>query len=139
MKRICYKVLAIMCVIGCLCVNVGARDVLSDATIIPIEETSQIARATNSFEINLKANGTASGDKNFTMAAGESVRIYATYAPSNASVDFGLIDSNGDFHYVNTKSGSIDTTFEIAENGTYTLGLRNHSGSAVKISGFVKY
>lgn len=75
----------------------------------------------------------------FSMEAGETVRIRGIYSPEDASMDFGLIDSAGVFHYVNVKDGSIDQTFKISESGTYRLGIRNNSGKTVTVSGFVRY
>lgn len=73
------------------------------------------------------------------MEAGETVRIYATYSPDNASVDFGLIDPDGIFHYINVTNGTIDKTIVIEERGNYTLAIRNNSGETIQVSGFVKY
>ena len=73
------------------------------------------------------------------VEAGETVRIYATYSPDDASVDIGLIDPDGIFHYFNVTDGTIDKTIEIAESGNYRLAVKNNSSKTVKISGFVKY
>jgi hypothetical protein len=73
------------------------------------------------------------------MSAGETVRIRANYSPENASLDFGLVDSNEKFHYINVTTGSIDKTIEIPENGDYTLAIRNNSSKSVKVTGDVRY
>ncbi len=57
------------------------------------------------------------------MEAGETVRIRGIYSPEDASMDFGLIDSAGVFHYVNVKDGSIDQTFKISESVLIDLEL----------------
>lgn len=57
----------------------------------------------------------------------------------NASVDFGLVDSDGVFHYFNITDGSIDETIQVDESGKYTLQIRNNSNGEVKVSGFVNY
>lgn len=87
----------------------------------------------------IKANGTVVADTSFTMSAGETVRIRANYSPENASLDFGLVDSNEKFHYINVTTGSIDKTIEIPENGSYTLVIRNNSSKSVKVTGIVTY
>ena len=75
-----------------------------------------------------------------TMAkTGETVTIRATYTPANSSLDFGLLDENNAFHYLNTTTGRIDKTFKIEENGNYTVVIRNNSNTSVKITGFVEY
>ncbi len=71
--------------------------------------------------------------------AGETVTIKASYAPFDASVDFGLVDSDGVFHYINITIGSIDETIQINKSGKYTLQVRNNSDGEVKVSGFVNY
>ena len=73
------------------------------------------------------------------MAAGESVTINASYLPKTASVDFGLVDSDGIFHFVNVTGGSIDKTIRIKESGNYTFAVRNNSSSTIEVSGFVNY
>ena len=73
------------------------------------------------------------------IKAGETVRIRANYSPENASLDFGLVDSNEKFHYINVTTGSIDKTIEIPENGDYTLAIRNNSSKSVKVTGDVRY
>lgn len=95
--------------------------------------------ASGSFNMSVSPNGRSQADKTFPLEAGETVRIYATYSPDDASVDFGLIDPNGIFHYFNVTDGTIDKTIEIAERGNYRLAVNNNSGKTVKISGFVKY
>ena len=73
------------------------------------------------------------------MSAGETVRIRANYSPENASVDLGLVDSDGVYHYVNVTTGSIDKTIEVPENGSYTLMIRNKSSKSVVVTGIVGY
>ena len=89
--------------------------------------------------MSVSPNGKSQADKTFPLEAGETVRIYATYSPDDASVDFGLIDPDGIFHYFNVTDGTIDKTIEIAERGNYRLAVKNNSSKTVKISGFVKY
>lgn len=106
-----------------------------------IEITQGTMRATKTFEVTVSAHGNANANAkdSFSMEAGETVRIRGIYSPEDASMDFGLIDSAGVFHYVNVKDGSIDQTFKISESGTYRLGIRNNSGKTVTVSGFVRY
>lgn len=96
-------------------------------------------RATNTFTVEIKAYDNANAKTAFPMEAGETVRIWGTYTPADASVDFGLIDESGIFHFLNTKTGVFDATFEISVRGQYRLGMRNNSNNAVKISGFIRY
>lgn len=100
---------------------------------------TSISRASGSFNVSVAANARAKGDTDFPLEAGETVRIYATYSPESASVDFGLVDPDGVFHYVTAENGSVDTTFEIPESGNYRLGIKNNSGYTVTVAGFVKY
>ena len=54
-------------------------------------------------------------------------------------MDFGLLDSDGVYHYINVTTGSIDKTIEVPENGSYTLVIRNNSSKSVKVTGIVRY
>ena len=125
--------------IGCLCTGTGAVD---ESNVVSKEyETTgtAIIRATRNLDWTIKANGTVVADTSFTMSAGETVWIRANYSPENASLDFGLVDSNEKFHYINVTTGSIDKTIEIPENGDYTLAIRNNSSKSVKVTGVVRY
>lgn len=73
------------------------------------------------------------------MSAGETITINATYMPTTADVDFGLIDKNGVFHYLKGENGAFNQEIEIPENGTYTFAVRNNSNVSVDVTGFVKY
>lgn len=76
---------------------------------IPLKRPgTAITRATGNLDWTIEANGTVLADTSFTMSAGETVRIRANYSPENASLDFGLVDSNEKFHYINVTTGSID-------------------------------
>ncbi len=128
-------------VVCCLCMNAGAAVV--ESTYPPYNkdsvEMAAILRASSSFNVSVKPYARAKGDTDFPLEAGETVRIYATYSPDSASLDFGLVDPDGVFHYVNAKNGNVDTTFEVPESGNYRLGIKNNSGQTTKVSGFVKY
>jgi len=131
MRRLLCMVLTGAVMIGCLCTGTGAVDE-SNVVSYSFETTgTAITRATGNLDWTIEANG--------TMSAGETVRIRANYSPENASLDFGLVDSNEKFHYINVTTGSIDKTIEIPENGDYTLAIRNNSSKSVKVTGDVRY
>lgn len=141
MYKVFRKVMAVVAVVCCLCMNAGATG--SELIAIPYDdakvESAAILRASGSFNVSVNPYARAKGDTDFPLEAGETVRIYATYSPDSASVDFGLVDPDGVFHYVRAENGSVDTTFEVPESGNYRLGIKNNSGQTVKVSGFVRY
>lgn len=96
-------------------------------------------RATGSFNLTVPANTKAFAGNGFSMSAGETVTINASYAPSDASVDFGIVDDAGNFYYFNTTEGSINKTIQVTKSGNYTVQIRNNSSGEVKVSGFVNY
>ena len=101
MRRLLCMVLTGAVMIGCLCTGTGAVD---ESNVVSKEyETTgtAIIRATRNLDWTIKANGTVVADTSFTMSAGETVWIRANYSPENASLDFGLVDSNEKFHYIN--------------------------------------
>ncbi|MDY3690808.1 MAG: hypothetical protein SO072_02425 [Dysosmobacter sp.] len=133
--------LVLACVISICCLNVDAvaTGLPSEGGIIEIEQGIMRASKTFNVEVSAYGNANANAKDAFSMEAGETVRFRATYSPEDASVDFGLIDSDGIFHYVNVTDGSIDQTIKITEADNYRLGIRNNSGSVVKVTGFVRY
>lgn len=61
------------------------------------------------------------------------------YTPASASMDFGLIDSDGTFYPVRANNGSINQTIRIDLRGNYTFAIRNNSSYTVNVFGFVNY
>lgn len=138
MRKILCMVLACVNLMGCLCIYAGAID-----TDLVVSENRAadtiIMRASGSFNMSVNPYRTTAADADFPLAAGETVRIRANYTPEDTSVDFGLIDSDDIFHYVNVKTGSIDKTIKVPENGNYTFAVRNNSGKTIRVSGIVNY
>ena len=80
-----------------------------------------------------------SGTTSFSLEAGETITINASYSPASASVDFGYLDPDGRFHFVNVTGGGVNYTFEVEERGSYTLAIRNNSSQTVSVSGTINY
>lgn len=139
MRKIVCMALVCMVFMGNFCISATA----AGEVIRPPEDKwngpSVGIMASGSFNMSVSPNGKSQADKTFPLEAGETVRIYATYSPDDASVDVGLIDPDGIFHYFNVTDGTIDKTIEIAESGNYRLAVKNNSSKTVKFSGFVKY
>lgn len=105
----------------------------------PVPTSAVTPYASNSFTVNISVKTELSSDSSFSLSAGDKVTIQASYAPTSASVDFGLVGPNGTYYYFRATGGSINKTMEIPENGSYTLKIRNNSNTSVKVTGFVKY
>lgn len=136
-RMICASFVCVLAV-GTLTIPASAKETVS---IYPKKFTinQAIPVATNSFSMCIPANTKSLANSSFSLMAGETVTIKASYAPFDASVDFGLVDSDGVFHYINITIGSIDETIQINKSGKYTLQVRNNSDGEVKVSGFVNY
>lgn len=136
-RMICASFVCVLAV-GTLTIPASAKETVS---IYPKKFTinQAIPVATNSFSMSIPANTKSLANSSFSLMAGETVTIKASYAPFDASVDFGLVDSDGVFHYINITIGSIDKTIQINKSGKYTLQVRNNSDGEVKVSGFVNY
>lgn len=138
MRKRIQAIIACVSIITCFCIPTGAaQSMFSPGDHAAIE--SLVLRASGSFDMTIKAYGSSMADTAFPLESGESVRIYATYSPDDANLDFGLVDSDGIFHYVGANNGIIDKTIIINERGNYTLAIRNNSGQSVHVVGFVKY
>lgn len=138
LKRTACTVLCCVLIIGSILAPVGAAE--KDHVRFTISEDSFVTPlATGSFNMAVAPHSTVAADSSFSLAVGETVTIRAYYTPTSASVDFGLVDSAGTFYYFNTTNGNIDKTMRISKNDRYTLRIRNNSGSAIQVSGFVNY
>ena len=122
-----------------ICINAGAIGT-KNISVEGFEQSTIISvLATGSFNLSVAAYGKSEGNKSFPLEAGESVKISAVYTPENASMDFGLVDPDGVFHYFNVTNGSVNKTIRVNKNGNYIFAVRNNSEQTVKVSGFVKY
>lgn len=137
-KRIICMVLACVAIVGAVSVPASAAEIeitalenFTDKLIAPF--------ATRSFNMSIPAKSKVIVNSSFPLAAWETVTIKASYSPFSASVDFGLVDSQGTFYYFNVTDGSVDKTIQVEESGDYTLQIRNNSNVEVKVSGFVNY
>ena len=97
------------------------------------------SRATETYYIKISANTLSKASSSFSMSAGETITIDATYSPSTAKLDVGLIASDGSFHYFTATGGRISKTIEMTEAGTYTLAFQNNASYKVTVSGSVNY
>ena len=116
-----------------------SAEAIDTSATVERETIDSVMRASGSFNMTIDAYGKRKSDITLPMEARETVRIYATYSPDDVSVDFGLIDSDGIYHYINVTNGIIDETIVIEERGNYTLAIRNNSVEKIQVSGFVKY
>lgn len=137
-KRIICMVLACVAIVGAVSVPASAAEIeitalenFTDKLIAPF--------ATRSFNMSIPAKSKVIANSSFPLATWETVTIKASYSPFSASVDFGLVDSQGTFYYFNVTDGSVDKTIQVEESGDYTLQIRNNSNVEVKVSGFVNY
>lgn len=133
--------MAVVCVflISVLCISADATGTMK-ISIDDFKQDSGISvLATGSFNMSVAPYGKSEANKALPLAAGETVNISAVYAPEDSSMDFGLVDPDGVFHYFTVTSGSIDKTIRVSESGNYKFAIRNNSGVTVKVSGIINY
>ena len=128
MKRYLCLLFACIAIFSCIPAQAVAADNGEQATEIADE-----------FDFEISAKSMRKASTSFPMEYGETVTITASYSPASASVDFGLIDSDGLFYPVRGSNGSINQTIRIDLRGTYTFAVRNNSSYKVSVSGFVNY
>ena len=131
-KTICMLAVCMM-ILGSFVLSVNAAET-ADASGSKIN-----VRSTGAFNMNVPANSYVSADTSIYLIGGDLFRITASYAPASASVDFGLVDEDGEFYYINVTNGSIDKTIQIQESGNYTFQVRNNANYEISVSGYVNY
>ena len=127
-RTLCF-VVAISIVFGCVGM-VAAEDV---------PKVAAVERATGSFKTTVKPGVIAKRTTKLPLEAGEEVTIKATYSPYSVSVDVGLIDSDGIFHFITVSDGIIDEKIAVTERGNYTFAIRNNGSVDIEVSGYVNY
>lgn len=113
MQRVLIRGLLSAALIVSLSLPVGAAENSVTTGTVSIQGIERIeARATVSFDLTVKSGFTSIANQAFPMEAGETVTIKAAYTPMDASVDVGLVDSDGAFHYFNVKMGVLTRLLE---------------------------
>lgn len=133
LKKCTCFLLACATVFGCLFTPVATAEVVEQKVAIAER------RASGKFDFDIPAKTLMKASSSFPMEYGETVTITASYSPASASMDFGLIDSEGTFYPVRASDGSINQTIRIDLRGNYTFAVRNNSSYTVNVSGFVNY
>lgn len=132
-KRIVGVVLALAVVFSCFTVPAFAQESLRE------EPITLERRASGRFSITVKAGGVRKADTSFPLEKGDTVRIKASYAPADSTVNFGLTGPDNQFYYIPVSTGAIDETIEVNQHGYYTLTIENTSDSDVTVNGYVNY
>ena len=132
-KRIVGVVLALAVVFSCFTVPAFAQENLRE------EPLTLERRASGRFSITVKAGDVRKADTSFPLEKGDTVRIKASYAPADATVNFGLPGPDNQFYYIPVSTGAIDETIEVNQHGYYTLTIENTSDSDVTVNGYVNY
>lgn len=133
MKKQLSLVLACALALSCLWVSAGAAEVVTP------EPGPAVARATGRFSVEIPADTIVRAGSDLPLEYGEVVTIKASYSPFSADVDFGLIGPDGLFHYVNVTDGSVDTSIEVDQRGTYAFAICNNSSFSISVSGYINY
>lgn len=132
-KRIVGVVLALAVVFSCFTVPAFSQENLRE------EPLTLERRASGRFSITVKAGDVRKADTSFPLEKGDTVRIKASYAPADATVNFGLTGPDNQFYYIPVSTGAIDETIEVNQHGYYTLTIENTSDSDVTVNGYVNY
>lgn len=93
-KRIVGVVLALAVVFSCFTVPAFAQENLRE------EPLTLERRASGRFSITVKAGDVRKADTSFPLEKGDTVRIKASYAPADATVNFGLTGPDNQFYYI---------------------------------------
>lgn len=130
-KRLISVLLACTLLLSCSFIPAVAAENPSNNIITP--------RVSGRLDHSLQANLITLITQPFALAKGDIIKYDCTYTPESASLDFGYIDSDNVFHYLNYTNGSVNQSFEVSRAGQYTLAIRNNESRAVTVTGIVKY
>ena len=98
-----------------------------------------ITRATSRIEWTIPADTVMKLKNSYSLEADELVTINCTYSPRTADIDFGLISSDGLFHYLSESDGNIRTTIQINDTGENYFAVRNNTKRTIEVLGYVYY
>lgn len=103
------------------------------------DSSSVVMRATGRLNHTIPKNSVMPIGTEFYLEKGDKITFDCTYTPKSASVDFGYIDSDYAFHYLDCASGSIYEAISVPKSGQYILAIRNNEDYAVTVKGTIKY
>jgi len=152
LKKYLYMFLALAVMLSGLIAQASATEIHSD--IIWLEDIKcelmdpsalssgkeiTMPQSTGSINANVSPQSVRCVGQAISFVADDTVTFNCSYSPSSASLDFGVIASNGKFYYINVKGGSINQSIRISESGSYSVAIRNNSSQTVRVVGFVNY
>ena len=108
-------------------------------TVSALGDSSGVARVSGRLDHSIAANTIVPIDSEFVAAKGDRVSFDCTYTPKYSSMDFGYLDSDYAFHYLNCVNGKIYAAISFPKSGRYTLAIRNNEDYAVTVTGTVRY
>jgi hypothetical protein len=108
-------------------------DTTSDNCILTLSEGA--TDSTYAFNLAIPANSTVQSTTGYYLRAGDTVEISASWAETSSAVRIGVTSATT-FYCVTGSGGSISTSFEVAEAGTYYLRIDNLSDVTIHISGY---
>ena len=130
-KRLWIALLACALVFSCTIVSAGAAEIPAGKEVI--------ARTTGQLNHTLTANTLAFVSDWISLDKDELIKYNCTYTSKSASVDFGYVDTNNVFHYLNCTSGSINNSLKITKAGEYKIAIRNNASYSITVTGTIKY
>lgn len=132
------KISALLTVVSLLSFSVLPIDAINMENPSEFVIESSWSRASSEFSARLSPEQSMTSKSELSLDAGETVRINASYTP-DGSMDFGLVDKDGKFYYINIQNGTIDKTLRISKRGNYRLKIQNNTRNTVSVSGYIKY
>lgn len=130
-KRLRALLLTCILILSCAVVPVGAVESSAGKEVI--------ARTTGQLNHTISANTLAFVSDRISLDKDESIRYNCTYTSKSASVDFGYVDANNAFYYLNCTSGSIYKSLKIRESGEYRIAIRNNASYDITVTGNIRY
>lgn len=102
-------------------------------------DTAVVMRAGGRIDCSISAHTIAPVGTEFYLEKGDKITFDCTYTPKYSRLDFGYLDSNYAFHYLDCVNGSIYEAVSVPQSGQYTIAIRNNEDYAVTIKGTIKY
>ena len=138
--------ITIMCVISIFHINALAVDDLAKIEELPYEavrlddfENWYETRATDRINISVEAGKQIRMATGYSLESVETVTFNLTYSPRDSSIDVGLIDPDGHFHYAKGSDGTFNVTIQVDQTGKYYVAIRNRSSQTVTVMGYIYY
>ena len=150
-KKVCSIIAVCIAVMLCLCPLAYAEEIYDeniiwqkdiswewiDSSQVEFSENDIMMLSEASINHTVGAHVIKRASPLISLQARDKIVFNCTYAPSSASVDFGILTPDNKFYPISGQDGKINQSLLVSYSGDYYIAIRNNSNQSVTVTGTV--